>query len=104
LRHSTIFWKGRPKRRSRRIARDLRVASPAIAIFLCVGMTASVITATESMPRRTSAPIERASDSDAASVSTPDRSASVEADRRREDCSRFLLVHDLDEFDFEDQH
>jgi hypothetical protein len=98
-----MFWKGRPKRRSRRIARDVRAVSPTIAIFLCVGMTASVIAATESIPKRMSSSSERDIDSEAVSTPAPVRADAIETDRRREDCSRPFLVHDLDELDLEDQ-
>jgi len=43
-------WQGRRKRWTRRIARDLRLASPGLWIVLCFTSTATTITIAERVP------------------------------------------------------
>ena len=113
MREKADFWKGRPKRRSRKIARDLRALAPGIAILFCLGSAAAVIAAAESVPNEFIPSTEIQFEA-AARLATLDHETSretenrsradrAELDPRRGDCLRSGLVDDLDEFDHEDQ-
>jgi hypothetical protein len=43
-------WRGRHKRLSRRLSRDLRTLLPMIGVILCLASSASVIVAAENVP------------------------------------------------------
>ena len=119
------FWNRRPKRRSRKIAHDLRVLTPGIAVLFCLGSAATVIAAAESIPNqyipatkiqfenearlasRAHAESSRLAYhvSDGVSDHASDHAAVNRAglDPRRADCGRPVLVNDFDELDFKDE-
>lgn len=43
-------WRGRHKRLSRRLLRDLRTLLPMIGVFICLASSATVIVAAENVP------------------------------------------------------
>lgn len=44
------IWRGRPKRVSRRLLRDLRTFLPVFGLLFCFAASATVIVAAEKMP------------------------------------------------------
>lgn len=90
------YWKGRPKRLSRRVAHDLRALAPALGILFCVVSTASVIAAAEAIPMQEIPETDHSAEY--VDVSTTDAHASRATDLlpTRADCARLASVHNFD--------
>lgn len=96
-------WKKRPKRRSRRIAHDLRAAAPAFLIVGCLATTASVIVATEAVSVQASDTVLDAFTASEATRSARPATGEAAAPQRFVDCARRALLQDLEKLDLEDQ-
>jgi hypothetical protein len=93
------YWKRRPKRLWRRVAHDLRMLAPALAILFCIVSTAAVIAAAESIPMQSIPPTDHSLETTSfVEVSSEDVDASRVAAFRptRADCARVGLLDDLD--------